>query len=103
MSPLEICQRCADGIAEARRAVAAAEFVDLAGLDEEVMELCATLPSLPVEERPAMRAALAALVGELDALTAALDHQQQQLREAEAGQQRERAAQAYKAAPGGRG
>ncbi len=103
MTPLEACRRCADGIAEARRAVADAAFVDLAGLDEEVMELCAAIHSLPAGDRPAMREALAALLGELDALTAALGQQQQELREAEAGQQRERAAQAYRASPGGRG
>ncbi len=58
--------RMAHALAQTRR------HVDLAGLDQDIGRLCAAALDLPPAEGLAMRATLATVLAELDALTACL-------------------------------
>ena len=91
MNEAQFCQALRGTIAVARRAVADGNFVDLAGFDGEIAVLCEAIARMPATEQPAMGAALGALLGELDALSAALTAQSG----TEADAARRRAAQAY--------
>ena len=89
--------RAADVLAsleEARRAVAAGDLVDLAGLEKAVEALCGEALGVPAETRTAA-------AGDLDALRQALDRLAKEIEasktSAQAGaQRRSRAAKAYR-------
>jgi hypothetical protein len=91
MTAADLCRALRGTVAVARQAVAAGDFVDLAGFDGEVAASCEAITRLPAAERPALAAELGALLGELDELSAALTAQNG----GEAGTARRRAAQAY--------
>jgi len=82
-----------EAIAAARRAVAANDFVDLAGLDAAIASLCDSARSAPTREPAASQ--LKALLAELDALTSDLATQQAALERAEADAVRRQANAAY--------
>lgn len=88
MSPQSRLAEITDAVAEARRALAEGAFVDVAGLDVAVTELCEAVPSLTADDKPDFARALAALADALDALAADLTRQS-------ASAQRQRALDAY--------
>lgn len=80
----------AEGIATARHALSQGDFVDLAGLEGALAEICGAAPRLPEPER-------AVLLQQLNMLTQVLDHLASEMRQQNESAQRRRAAEAYAA------
>jgi hypothetical protein len=63
-------------VSQSRDAVESGALIDLEGLDTKVGRILADACAAPLSERPALVLEIEALLGELDALAAALKRQQ---------------------------
>ena len=66
-------QDAATGIGAARTMLAQGETIDLAGLEQHVHGICAGIEALTMDQRLNLKAALVALIDDLNALTETLN------------------------------
>jgi hypothetical protein len=76
LSPGRELRDLRDAVSRSRDAVESGTIIDLDGLDTRVAGILADVCAAPADERPALVLEIEALLGEFDALAAALKHQQ---------------------------
>lgn len=69
-----------DYVRDCERRVTKGEIMDLQGLDNSVIEICDAIAALPSEEGQSLEKQMAALIGDLEKLAAAMRAQHENLK-----------------------